>query len=210
MNGVAEKWCSDCRTPRPLASFHRNAAANDGLQHQCKACNKKRDGARRERKRLAKAAALVERLRLVAERGKVCTKCHELKPATAYKRDTSGEHVDGIRSECRACTYAAQQRWFHSNPDAQRKQRQCAANFRLSPDYLPNIRANRQRARNDLADSYVKKLLTDRTPIRPAEIPDELLELKREQLATARLSRQLRKVINDVKEPTNESQQEHD
>lgn len=38
-NPNTEKWCSDCRAPRPKSEFNRNRASlADGLHHVCRGC----------------------------------------------------------------------------------------------------------------------------------------------------------------------------
>lgn len=205
-----EKWCIRCSQSRPLATFGLRSSAEDRVQSWCKSCIREYGLLKTEKKRQARAALLAERLRVIEAQGKTCTQCKQVRPATEFKRDTKGDHLDGLRSECTHCTKAYMRRRYAINPAARAKQKESAQEWRLRNDYLPNLRLKRSRDRAELTEAYLKKLLTDRSELKVADLPKALLDLKREQLAVARLKREVKQAINKRKETENDPEQKHD
>jgi hypothetical protein len=84
--------------------------------------------------------------------------------------------------------------WRKANPEKARKQ------LRLWRDANPEkIENTRVRKVEKLSDSYIRYLITQRTPIK--EVPQPLIDLKREQVATLR---EVKRLIAALKEKQND------
>lgn len=155
------KKCSKCGEVKPFEAFSKMAASKDGLQFRCKACNAAYHSANREKN-------------------------------NARQRAYSADNREKIR-------YADKAR-YEANREKilERSRVYRAANKEKKQDYYAankeRIRATgRERTRRivaELGDEYIKFLLTRDKSLRFADIPDWLVEAKREQL---RLKRELRK-----------------
>ncbi len=83
------------------------------------------------------------------------------------------------RDKARACC----RKWYRNNKDKKRQQRK---QWAKDTDY---VKRHSRKERDELADRYVVRVLTQRTAIHPRDLPRMLIEAKRAEL---KLQRRLR------------------
>jgi ABC-type nitrate/sulfonate/bicarbonate transport system substrate-binding protein len=148
---------------------------------------------------------------------KACSKCGKVKALDAFH--AAKHHSDGRASQCGSChnaqtaarqkanpekVRAKQRKWAKANPEKVRaKQRKWA---KANPEKAlgmtaawrkansEKLRAKERRGRQKLISGYVKKLLK----VPGTEISPELLALKREQLETHRLAKQVKQHLKEI------------
>ena len=119
---------------------------------------------------------------------KQCNRCKEIKDVSKFyrKRKYNSFTKAGYNPVCKICNSII-----------------CKMRNKISCDhvqqaeyYYKDIKKSRKRkkqiksiARNSLSDQYVKELLIRRTNLKTSDIPDDLVELKREQLKIIRILR---------------------
>lgn len=189
------RWCCDpCNRARVAAYRETNietVRAKDRARVAAQSPEKKRakNKAWRERNREHLRAKERERARLsyaknpekhraasrkfYRENGDKCRESHRrwLAANRQHTLDYSKKYrLDNIES-----VKAAGKRWKSENREATRRRKASE--------------------RNDLRDSYVKRVLMENRPTSRLEIPQDLIDLKREQLSLLRLSRQLKQEL---------------
>lgn len=155
------KTCKDCEQTLPAEAFVPNPKGRGGLQPYCRKCQAARSRAWAAANREANLA----RKRAYYEENKQAL----LTQQKAYYEANKQRILEAQRKtpqENRAHVKA----WVQANPDKRREM----------------LRSQRER----LLDSYVRRRLVDGTTLKPAEIPQGLIDAKREQL---RILRELRK-----------------
>jgi hypothetical protein len=90
-----EKRCRNCYLVLPLNAFHKNKNSSDGATYRCKQCIHKHYLYRKANP-LPKALPLIR-----TNNTKQCTVCRQLKPLSAFHRDT--DSGDGRTSGCIQC-----------------------------------------------------------------------------------------------------------
>lgn len=101
------KTCSKCKTERDRSEFYSNKTAKDGLNWQCKHCQKayyRKHRVRliaKERERARGCTVNMRRRTEVNAQEKVCRKCGVLKPRTEYYR--APRMGDGLNAQCKMC-----------------------------------------------------------------------------------------------------------
>lgn len=154
--------------------------------------------------------ALSDQLAVVNEATKACTRCSEVKPFSDYYKDARKR--DGHQGMCKPCFLAGVKKYRESNKAAiaekKRRDEKTEAGrarmerYRRSAKAKAKARAAEKARREILSDDYVKRcLLGKNRAVSATELPAELVEMKRLQMATRRLARQL-------KESTHESSQD--
>lgn len=161
------KTCTKCGETKKRTAFHAHARSADGLQAWCKAC----------RSAHAKAS-------------------HDKDKARAYRT----AHQAEIRARMQAYLQANRdkerariKRWARANPDKARaiKRRHAEKHgdrdwLRLQQFVAENPERNNIR-RKELRDAYVAYVMTRRsTLLKPTDIPQALINLKRQQLKLLR------------------------
>lgn len=105
---------------------------------------------------------------------KICGRCKlELSLEEFYFRADRG----CLASKCKSC-FSDVQRSYKARPEIKARQRANRAAWQ---------RSEASAGRSSISDIYVKKLLTAKTPLKSADIPDSLVQLKRVQIAITRL-----------------------
>lgn len=95
---------------------------------------------------------------------------------------------------------AAQKAWAISNPDKVRAKYKAWA-LRNAEKLRSCGIQKKERYRSTLADSYIKTLIANNIPINRKDIPQALIDLKREQVATLR---EVKRLIEALKEIQND------
>ncbi|BAC74391.1 endonuclease VII domain-containing protein [Streptomyces avermitilis] len=96
VNEEGVKRCVRCGECRPRAAFARRRSNLDGLQRHCRECASDYHRARQESLG-KKVRPKVE----VPEGHKLCLKCGEVKPWSAWHRNATAS--DGLSTRCKAC-----------------------------------------------------------------------------------------------------------
>jgi hypothetical protein len=91
--------------------------------------------------------------------------------------DKARHAVKEWREANRERNSAGKRRWRESNPDKVMKSKR--AYFSSNHERIRHLSNSRT---NDLADSYVRSLLTERSSLTAKDIPQDLVELKRAHL----------------------------
>lgn len=161
------KTCSKCATAKPCSEFHKHTKNKDGLQWHCKEC-------RAEHARLTHDPEKARVRRLL-----------NLDRERARGRATRNANKD--RENERA------KRWHATHPDRVRehKRKHAAAHPGRDMERLNQFIAKnpdrKNMGRKELRDSYVAYVITRRTAtLAPNDIPQSLINLKREYLRIAR------------------------
>ena len=145
-------------------------------------------------------------LAAVAEATKACTRCSEVKPFGDYYRDARKR--DGHLGMCKACFLAGVKKYRENNKAliAEKKRqdekteagRARMARYRGSAKAKAKARASEKARRETLSDDYVKRcLLGKERAVSATQLPAELVEMKRLQMATRRLARQLKEATHE-------------
>lgn len=164
MSVMPMKRCAGCLQELPRSSFNANAKSTDGLYTYCREC-----AAERKRDWRAKNAEKVR----------------------DYERAYRQQHREAFNEKRRGLPVSEKARarvdqWVAANRDRylETKRRYYQAN---KAALAPAMRARYERMRDELHDYYVASMLCQGTPLRPYEIPPELIEMKRDQLRVHRL-----------------------
>jgi hypothetical protein len=120
---------------------------------------------------------------------KRCTVCGEIKALCLFVRDRKIQ--SGYGSWCSACKNSARYR---------RRQR-----TGLSECEREAKRRSEERGRNELSDRYIRTQLATTVGLIYAEIPQSIVEMKREQLRLRRLAKELAQASTTAKEHDDES-----
>lgn len=134
----------------------------------------------------------------------ICIRCKKSKPLSEYYLYDGKPH----ENICKACkkAYAKRYRrdnweqckaavrnWKHSNPEAYKKIRERAliALRKARKINRPKYNAMEKQARDKLSNGYVRLLLiSHKSGLRASDIPNELIEVKREQVKLIRRIKQ--------------------
>lgn len=167
------KKCGKCRMDKSPDSFPRDKSRPDGRYSYCKACNTERVCAinRKKTQERQEARRLAELENPATE--KPCTACGVVQGLEQFQREDSGLH--GRRSKCNSCRRIYQRQLYQDQILISRRRSRLTAS----------------RLCERLSDSYVKGLLTKHSNLRNADIPPQLVELKRIQLRIKRMTEDL-------------------
>ena len=92
MDKIENKQCSTCKEVKSIDNYNVKTDSKTGYSARCKMCDKK------ARKTITKRTPVTK------EGVKVCNKCKEEKPLSAYPRNNA--RPDGLHPECKACEKA--------------------------------------------------------------------------------------------------------
>lgn len=163
------KKCSKCGEVKPFDEFYKRARSKDGLFPHCKACDIEKSKsyyAANKSKSTARNAAYYH-----ANSGKI----------TAQKKDYRARNAEENRAK------AKEYRTANREKVKQWRMAHRAANAeKIKLEY----KAYQRNLVDGMGSSYIKHLLTCNTILSRKDIPDWLVEAKREQL---KLKRELRK-----------------
>jgi len=196
------KTCKDCMTWLPSECFAKCAKTKDGLYTYCRNCAAARKKAYRQ------ANPEKDREWAAKNRDKInASRKGKRKPATQKDlervRAWHAEHCEHVRQYRRSryqenkAEILAQQKLYYQQNREQILERQRKppevnrAHVKAWQQANPEKhRAAQKRPREQLYDSYVRRRLVDGTTLEPTDIPQGLIDAKREQL---RILRELRK-----------------
>lgn len=121
---------------------------------------------------------------------KICTKCCEVKPATAeyYSRQKNGR--GGLRGECKECQAEYNAMWAKTNSERLKKTRKIWKN-----ENREKIRSREQIDCRLLSDSYIKIRVRRQFSIPASEITQDIIDAKRRDMKYNRELKQLKKQL---------------
>lgn len=149
---------------------------------------------------------------------KTCSKCGVVKAPDYFWKNRAAK--DGLQSRCKECLGPVlrvnSKNWHAANPErAAQTNRDWRSNNRERHDLAKREWAEkngekiRQQAAKrqtryvgEVVDWYVRACLAPHSPGLRAKLPDDLIELKREQLSLLRLTKQLKQEITNQLEKT--------
>ena len=105
------KRCLKCKIEKPLSDFHKAKRQKFGVQDICKEC-----------RRTPKAQQKIERLKLLPQGFKFCTKCNEIKPFSDFNKCKRG--LFGLHSYCKLCINKQQKHYHNEHPEIAQKYRE--------------------------------------------------------------------------------------
>lgn len=192
----AIKKCSRCGLEQCVTEFYKRKTASDGLQSQCKKCHflHAKTPENLQKKRVSDANYIAgvrstpegrEKIRLQKEkirRANGARKRSEIQAAADKKRDEESKyqiHLLGLQA---AHVTAYENRPWKYRDNAYKAEKTKAA------------RQRRQRQKETLDATYVRRLMTKNSPLRHGDIPMALVEAKQIQL-------QITKFINQLELP---------
>jgi len=136
---------------------------------------------------------------------KQCTKCKENKSVNVFTKRTANTENGGYGCWCKDCHNAhgkqdrinnpEKYKQWHKNWESNNKEKRLEINknFRKTDKFKkwikPYMKTQWKNAVDNLSDYYVKHSLSKRTSLQNKDIPDELIEIKREQLKILRFLR---------------------
>lgn len=186
------KRCSKCREWKALDNFSKDNHAKDGLCYQCKKCRALYQALHKENTR-----KYCRKFRNKPN-GKFCIICGKLcKGKSKYYCSHKCSNIALIKGKIVKCSYCGKN-FYRSLSYISRSKRVFCSHKCRTLYYLGDKTYNWKGGRNatykkqkilrdQLADSYIKALLCNRTILESADISNELVELKREHLRMKRL-----------------------
>ncbi|MGC3984812.1 MAG: hypothetical protein QM777_08840 [Pseudorhodoferax sp.] len=137
---------------------------------------------------------------------KRCPKCEQAKPASDYWR--RAKSWDGLQPYCKACQNGAaseRKRTARLNESPEQRHERIEASRlyrrenkervndyavkwqRANKEKFRSIQAaHRRRAAEQISDAYVRRMLSSRSTLKPSQIPDALVQLKRQFISLNR------------------------
>lgn len=131
---------------------------------------------------------------------KQCTKCNEIKELILFIKRSANK--SGYGSWCKKCHSVYNKKYsidnrekyvqWHKNWESNNKEKRLEINrnFRKTDKFKvwkkAYMKIRWKNAKDNLSDYYVKHLLSKRTPLQNKDIPNELVEIKREHLKLIR------------------------
>ena len=192
------KRCSKCGEVKGVDEFHKNRSGKDGLGGHCKFCKKAYREANRE-KALAYARAYQEANReKIATRRKAYREANREKIA-ALKKAQYEANRERILARQKAYRGANRERILASaNAYYEANREKVLAYCKDYRNANPAKVAAYNKARCEaLADGFVRTTIKKQAGIESADIPAEMIELKRQQIKLYRELKKGRKVLNE-------------
>ena len=112
---------------------------------------------------------------------KKCSKCHITKHVDFFYKNYAKK--DGRQTHCKECHNEVTMAWRKANPDKYSKYN---CNPRRNETMKLKSKMRSRQRRIDMADSYLRDILTMHTDLKPEDIPDDLVELQKANLALKR------------------------
>lgn len=151
------KTCSKCKVSLPTYAFPKNRASRDGLNNQCKSCQKAYAQIRRARLKEINTQ-LGDRIYELTPIKK-CYVCKLVLPSTAF--NVALARKDGLNGMCKACTREIKAAWNVNNKD--RKAATDAAWKQANPEKVrASHRERRAKKRNAFVEYVDETLLLER------------------------------------------------
>lgn len=122
---------------------------------------------------------------------KVCCECGVEKQLNDFSKDA--KRKDGRGSRCHTCNRAVVNKWSAMHRDKKRAEGELYR--RTFPEQAKE--ANR-RYREKLTDGYIRTLISQDGQLKPSDVSDDLIFMKREQVLLTRLNKTLSNFINEV------------
>jgi hypothetical protein len=129
---------------------------------------------------------------------KKCSKCKEPLPLDWFSKNAA--RYDGLQNVCKVCTAISKRAnrernrkyvkaWGLRNPEKVKARKKKGSRGNSETRRMAHKRSRKRRDIKDVInchDRYIKKLLCDGTSLKPKDIPQELVELKRKHLKVHR------------------------
>lgn len=162
--------CCICKTQKNIEDFGKDRNKKDGLTSQCRKCrneNQKKSNKKYRRNNPEKVR-------------EACRKWRESNPEKAKKATTNWRerNPDNVQKWSRTS--------YSKNPE---KSKEATTNWRNKNRrrFNENNRKNLKAQRDRMNDTYIKRTLYQGTSLKSADIPEALIEAKREQIKLKRL-----------------------
>jgi hypothetical protein len=193
------KRCFKCGEEKNVDCFSRRKSSKDGLQARCKVCHRarskeeyKRDRAEilsRRKMRYASRPAIVRSE--IPPKG--CRICGEVK--SPYSFSTIPGMKDGLDSRCRDCVRKINNKWTQKHAQENRLRAK-----RYHEKFRDKVLSANHKKRDEIADTYVRGIIKNKTGLPAREITPDLIDAEREIIITHRLLNRARKEgLNDEK-----------
>jgi hypothetical protein len=131
---------------------------------------------------------------------KVCPRCGVIKPRkTEFYERANGSRGKRTESYCKACCRESRK----LNPPPPERSR--ANYYKHGEKRRAEMRAKSKKEAGTLDPTYIAKALR----MRRVEVPQELFEMKQQQLTIFRMARNFRKATNESSKDTNRISQQH-
>ena len=112
---------------------------------------------------------------------KKCTKCNITKHMDFFYRNKYSN--SGSQSHCKECHNKTTSKWRKNNPDKYSKYN-CSKKRSKAKQLESKMRSRKQRL--NMADRYIRDILTMGTNLKPEDISNEMVEIHRINLALKR------------------------
>jgi hypothetical protein len=106
---------------------------------------------------------------------KTCSKCGEPKPLSQFSKDKAQK--DGFYGTCKNCVGIKRKEYYQKN-----RAFEISKNSNWQKQNRKRVNATKKNNVAKLTDCYVREVLTKRTNLKGSDIPQELIDLKKEQL----------------------------
>ena len=189
------KQCNKCKEIKEFVLFKKQFArwtTKDGVKHKkrtykiCKECDNKynRDYHNKNKARINETKRIIY------------WNDHEktLKDRAAFRdshREATTEYQKKYHQENKKTIAQRNKEWVKNNPE---KKRKAANKYACKPEIKIKGSLKSKKAVKNLEDRYVKDIIVKRTSLTRADISDELVEIKREQLKILRILRNDKKM----------------
>ena len=112
---------------------------------------------------------------------KSCSKCKSVKDISMFYRNKY--KTDGRQTHCKVCHNEVNMAWRKANPDKYSKYN-CTPRRNKAMKLKSKLRSRQHRL--DMTDRYIRDILTMHTDLKLEDIPDDLVELHKANLALKR------------------------
>ena len=112
---------------------------------------------------------------------KTCSKCKTVKNISMFYRNKAKK--DGRQTHCKECHNEVTMAWRKANPD---KYSTYNCNPRRNEAMKLKSKLRSRQHRLDMTDRYIRDILTMHTDLKLEDIPDDLVELHKANLALKR------------------------
>ena len=112
---------------------------------------------------------------------KTCTKCKANKGISMFYRNKY--RTDGRQSHCKECHNEVTKKWRKNNPEKYSKYN-CSPKRNKAMKKKSKLRSRKHR--HDIADRYIRDVMTINSDLKPEDITDEMIELHKINLKIKR------------------------